>query len=285
MSTGQEYEIFVQNLQQALIDSEDYLRHKNIKIERNKKIEDNFGIVREFDLYWEYELGGIKYKTIIECKDYCSRISVEKIDALIGKIRDIPDLKPIFATKTGYQSGAEQKAKNNKIDLLIVREQKENDWTDKDGNPLLKIINVKVEAQLPVRITAFHPIIDGKWVQENTGIDISKPLIVEHLSNEIFIHDQLKQDHFSVYELENRLREEYRELYGLQNIRYDYNDAYIETPDYKFKLLALNIEFYVQKPLSMPFTIDFSKELLGVIEYLHKDQKTAIFREKIVENW
>lgn len=62
------------------------MAQKNIEIERNKKIKDNYGIVREFDLYWEYELAGVIYKTIIECKDYASRVSIDKIDAFIGKL-------------------------------------------------------------------------------------------------------------------------------------------------------------------------------------------------------
>lgn len=101
-NNGREYEEFVASLQKALFESEQWTELRNIQIEQNKKIKDNFGILREFDLYWEYELAGITYKTVIECKDYASKVSIEKIDALLGKIRDIPDLKPIFATKTGY---------------------------------------------------------------------------------------------------------------------------------------------------------------------------------------
>jgi hypothetical protein len=127
---GKSYEEFVAVLHQALLYSEDIGKHQNIEIQRNKKIVDSFGIKREFDLYWEYELAGITYKTIIECKDYSSTISIEKIDALIGKIRDIPDIKPVFATKKGYQSGARTKAEKNKVDLLIVREQNDSDWYD-----------------------------------------------------------------------------------------------------------------------------------------------------------
>ena len=127
-NNGREYEKFVAALHQALFDSEKWTELKNIKIEQNKKINDNFGIAREFDLYWEYEFAGITYKTVIECKDYASKVSIEKIDALLGKISDIPDLKPIFATKTGYQSGAKKKALSNKVELLIVREQNDSDW-------------------------------------------------------------------------------------------------------------------------------------------------------------
>ena len=98
-NNGRDYEEFVANLQQALLDAENITNQTNIIIELNKKIVDNCGIEREFDLYWEYTFGGLRYKTIIECKDYNSNISLEKIDALIGKTRDIPDLRAVFTTK------------------------------------------------------------------------------------------------------------------------------------------------------------------------------------------
>ncbi|UJF24578.1 restriction endonuclease [Suttonella sp. R2A3] len=138
---GKNYEQFVAQLQQALLDAESITEQKNIKVQLNKKILDSCGIKREFDLYWEYELAGITYKTVIECKDYKSRVSVGRIDELIGKIRDIPDLKAVFATKKGYQSGAEDKAKHNRIDLLVVREQNDSDWQDIDGKPYIKTIH------------------------------------------------------------------------------------------------------------------------------------------------
>ncbi len=214
MSTGKDYEIFVQNIQQALLDSEEYLKQKNILIERNKKIHDNCGNVREFDLYWEYELGGVTYKTIIECKDYASRVSVEKIDALIGKIKDIPDLKPVLATKVGYQMGAESKAKHNKIELLIVREQNDTDWEDKKGNPLIKIINANIVMHLPIRLMEFKPVIDGRWAEENTDFDVSKTFNFTSANNELFIDDKLNGERISLFDLERRLTKEYQGDYG-----------------------------------------------------------------------
>ncbi|HDL7813551.1 TPA: hypothetical protein PXP47_003585 [Yersinia enterocolitica] len=85
MSTWKEYEKFVRDLHQALLHSEVITSVKNAGIEINKKITDNFGVEREFDIYWEYELAGITYKTVIECKDYNSKISIEKIDDLSRK--------------------------------------------------------------------------------------------------------------------------------------------------------------------------------------------------------
>lgn len=204
-NNGRDYEEFVAKLQQALINSEVFLEQKNITIERNKKIIDNCGIEREFDIYWEYELGGMLYKTIIECKDYASSVSVDKIDALIGKIRDIPDIKPVFATKTGYQSGAETKAKQHKIDLLVIREQNNDDWKDDDGNPLVKIIELNIHFLIPAEIKKFQPFIDKDWMEQNTDIDLSKPLHFSAKNNEIFIEDRIKNEIYSLLDLSTKL--------------------------------------------------------------------------------
>jgi|GEM_PF-2206406 hypothetical protein len=40
-NTGKEYEVFVANLQQALLDSEPFMKQKNIAVERNKELIDN----------------------------------------------------------------------------------------------------------------------------------------------------------------------------------------------------------------------------------------------------
>lgn len=108
-NTGKDYEYFVGVIQQSLINAEGISHLKNINIEVNKKLEDRNGILRQFDVYWEFNLGGYDYKSVIECKDYASTVTIEKIDAFIGKTQDIPGLRLIYATKTGYQSGAKKK--------------------------------------------------------------------------------------------------------------------------------------------------------------------------------
>lgn len=284
MSDGKDYEIFVQNLQQALINSEELMKQKNIEVERNKKIKDNYGIIREFDLYWEYELAGVTYKTIIECKDYASRVSIDKIDSLIGKIRDIPDLKPVFATKTGYQSGAEAKAKNNKIDLLIVREQRDDDWDDHEGNPLIKKINVNIKIISPARITNFKPFIDGDWVKKNTHINIDNQLEYLGLNDEIFIEDIQRGETYSLLELATKL-ERTSNGFGEQTYSEAFDDAYLVSNGFKLKLCKYEVDYIISEPINQPIEMDFSKELVGVIEYLNKGSSTAIFKDKIVKDW
>ena len=285
MSDGKDYEQFVKSLQQALLDSEKFSEQKNIEIEINKKILDNFGIEREFDLYWEYELAGVTYKTVIECKDYASRVSIEKIDALIGKIRDIPDLKPVFATKTGYQSGAEAKAKANRMDLLIVRKQRDDDWEDKDGNPLIREVNIEMQILPCPRITNFRPRIDGGWANENTNINTSSQLILSGMNNEIFIEDVVKNETYSLYDLASRLASEANGEYGDLTHSETFKEAYLINNGLRLKMLSYEVDFFIQKPIINPVNIDFSKELVGVIEYLHKGSSTAIFKDRIIKDW
>ncbi len=283
-NNGKNYEEFVQKLQQAIIDSEEYLKQKNIKIEKNKKLQDNRGRDREFDLYWEYELAEVKYKTVIECKDYNSKISIEKIDALVGKIQDFPDLKPIFATKVGYQKGAEEKAKDYKIELLIVREQNDNDWEDKDGTPLIKSILINTHILHSTKIIEFKPMFDKNWIEDNTNFDISKPITFSGMTNEIIIEDKIKNEKYSLYDLEYKLGELSDDTGELSHTQ-EFEDAYISYNNFSLKLRAYSVKYYQSSALKTTNKIDFSKELIGVIEYLNKNTTVAIFKDKIVKDW
>ena len=280
MSNGKDYEIFVQTLQQAFLDSEQLTSQTTIEIERNKRITDTCGIKREFDLYWEYELAGITYKTVIECKDYAVPVSVEKIDALIGKIRDIPDLKPVFATKTGYQSGAEKKARNNKIDLLIVREQRDTDWKDK-----FRELGVQMHFDIPPRITGFHPVVDREWIRRNTNLNPTTPPTISGLNNEIFIEDLVKNETYSLFDLAHRLESIAGNNYGDLSHSESFENAYLIADGLRLKMNSYKVEYVRSETLESSINIDFSKELIGVIEYLSKGSSTAVFRDTIVKNW
>jgi hypothetical protein len=282
--TGKEYEEFVARLQEAIFDSEQYTSQKNILIQKNKKLFDKNGLEREFDIYWEYELGGFTYKTIIECKDYNSTISIEKIDALIGKIKDIPDLKAIFATKLGYQSGARIKASQNNIDLIIVREQNDSDWADEYGNPLIQIVNINGTLYIPARISKFQPLFDGKWIKENTNIDITKPIQLRGLNNEIIIDDIDGKENYSLYELAEKLTSLEDNKPGEYERIKEFSDAYLVFKELRLKLRSYKVSYQIPKPIESNIHIDFSQELLGVIEYLEKGIKKKNFKDGNVQN-
>jgi len=282
-NTGKKYEEFVGNLQQAILDSEEFVKHKNILLEKNKRITDKNDIEREFDLYWEYELGGVTYKTVIECRDYEATISIDHIDGLVGKLLDLPGLKPVFATKKGYQEGALAKAKQHDIDLLIVREQNDTDWADEHGNPLLKGVNITGHFIIPARITNFQPMMDGRWIKENRpDIDITKPFQVKGLNNEIFIDDKDNNEKYSLYDLAEKLTSLEDNKPGNYESTKKFSEAYILYKDTKTKLLSYKVLYCIPEPIESVIDIDYSQELKGVVEYINKGIKKKIFRDGII---
>ena len=282
--TGREYELFVAILQQAILNTEDISKQKNIKVEVRKKILDNCGIEREFDVYWEYELAGLTYRTIIECKDYNSSVSIGDIDGLVGKTEDIPGLKLVFATTIGYQSGAKSKANQNKIELLLVREQNSSDWITRDGKPLIKKVSINIIYEPPTRILKIQPTVDGEWAEKNSQIDVSQPISFGGFCNEIFIEDIANSDNYSLHELAAKLTPLHGETHGDFKIIENYEHAFIVSHDIRLKLNSLEIHYSIDEPIKESIEIDYSNELLGVIEYLQRGRTLSIFKNGIVRS-
>lgn len=282
-NTGKAYEEFVGAIQQSLIAAEGMSHVKNIKVETNKKIIDKNGIARQFDVYWEFDLGGYVYKTVIECKDYASTITVEKIDAFIGKTNDIPGLRLIYATKTGYQSGAKIKAEQHKIDLLIVREADNREWTASDGTPLVKTIQLNIVALSTPNITSFSPFVDASWLesQQDINVDIVNEKFSTTFNNEIFITDEENGSRISLYELANCLVAKIPNIqYGEGSYTEELNNSYLETStgDFKIKIKGYKLEYTYNKPITTTSIIDYSKEILGIVEKYDTGTKQMVFR-------
>ncbi|EIJ2714541.1 restriction endonuclease, partial [Escherichia coli] len=238
-NSGREYEELVRDIQYSLFKAENIPSLKNINIEKNKKIKDRSGIEREFDIYWEFEIGGHTYRSVIECKDYSSPVSIEKIDAFIGKTNDIPGLKLIYATRTGYQSGAKIKAEQHNIQLLVIRDQQEQDWVDEDGTPLLKSIHFRMTAILPPRIVKFNVHVDKEWFySQNEYTESTLPnLFKTEYSNAIFIHNLSKDERYSIHDLSSLLMKKVENMaYGENIYAEKIDNGYIENADSSIKM-------------------------------------------------
>ena len=282
VNTGKEYESFVARLQQAILISESIAAQKNVVVETNKKLLDNSGVERQFDIFWEYQLGGFTYKTVIECKDYDSKVSVDKIDSLVGKIQDLPDLKAVFATKKGYQSGAKSKAEHNSIDLLIVREHNDSDWTAPEGSVRIKKICTEMVLCGPAQILRFDPVVDGEWTRNNTRIDISTPMHIRGQNDEIFIDDLDGGEMYSLYELANRLSPLDGNDYGVFEKVEEFKNAFICFPGARLKMISCKIKYAIPEPLRQEFEVDVAKEIIGVVEYLQEGTKKTVLRNGVV---
>jgi hypothetical protein len=77
---------------------------------------------RQFDVTVRFKFGLHRYLTVIECKDYSSKVSVDKIDAFVTKARDVNANKAVLISSLGFQSGCFPVAERHGIQLLVLSE-------------------------------------------------------------------------------------------------------------------------------------------------------------------
>ena len=274
---GIAYELFVQRVQQALIDAQQLGHYRTINVQHNLKLIDKNGIQRQFDLYWEFELGGHTYRNVIECKDYVNDIPVEKLDALAGKLKGFPELKGIIATRNGYQSGAIQQARANGIDVMIVRdEDPSRDWVDSDGTPLVRSIVLNINCIVPAAVLDVSFTYDKDWAKAR-GL---KEVQYNAPANEIFVNDVSKGERLNLQQIvENYSSQQKYEDHDLHHaVVGDLPDAYLELPSgMKVKLLGYDLSYrpgYILKD-----ELKIEPEVLGVVELINERKKKLILKQ------
>ena len=275
-NNGRDYEAFVANMHRAILASESHHLGSTITIEQNKKCKGNDGLEREFDLYWQYRLGGVMHEVVIECKDYASAVSVDKIDAFVGKLQAFPAMRGVFATKTGYQSGAQTKAAQAGIELILCRQSTDDDWKDANGNPLIRYFGMTLSISTPAWITRFVPTLNGQWIKDNAP-ELEVLGHIEDDNNTIFVDDQAKQERYSLFDMQHRLLQLEQGRTGNYSRTERFADAYLVHQDKRLKLESFEVDYIISPPLEVKQTIDFADQLIGVIEYIRNQSKRLVF--------
>lgn len=93
----------------------------NCKIQHNKIIVTDDGRY-QIDGYVEFEVMGVKYKTLVECKHYKNPIKREQVANLFDKLRAIGAQKGILISTSNFQLGAIQYATTHGIALIQLTE-------------------------------------------------------------------------------------------------------------------------------------------------------------------
>ena len=94
---------------------------ENCLFEHNKIIEVSDGDY-QIDGYIEFNLMGVTYKTLLECKHYKSSITREKVQVLYDKLRACGAQKGILISSSNFQSGAITFATQHGIALVQLTE-------------------------------------------------------------------------------------------------------------------------------------------------------------------
>lgn len=155
-NTGVTYETLTQGFFQAILD-QDAVR--NVRVERNVKLAGQSGTQHQIDVYWSFEVGAIRYQTIVQCKDWNSRVKQEQVLAFSAVLEDIPGQpRGIMVSKHGFQSGAEKVAKAHGISLYRLREADEDYWAGR-----IREIHINMRLVVP-RIQNVVLNFDMNWI-------------------------------------------------------------------------------------------------------------------------
>lgn len=73
-NTGKDYEKLAQNIFQQIINQDTF---KNIEVQQDVTLQGKTG-KHQIDVYWEFSLQGICYRTIIQAKDWKSKVPRRK---------------------------------------------------------------------------------------------------------------------------------------------------------------------------------------------------------------
>ena len=112
----------------------------------------------QIDVYWEFKEAGIKYKTIVQAKDWSSPVNLEKLLVFKAILNDIPGQpRGVIVTRSGYQSGPRDFAEKNGIILYELREPTAKDMADR-----IKIFNIKIDMFTP-HFENIHLKQDEEW--------------------------------------------------------------------------------------------------------------------------
>ncbi len=165
-NTGKDYELIVQKVFQSILNQKFV---KNINVEHDVTLQGK-STTHQIDAYWEFSDGISNYATIVQAKDYNSKVSQDKLLTFKSVIDDLPGHpKGIFVTKTGYQKGAKAYAEANDILLYELRKPNDKDWKG-------YIRNVVIDLTMFVpHISDLKISIDGNWFREHYPNVTSKP--------------------------------------------------------------------------------------------------------------
>lgn len=244
-NTGIEYEGIVQKVFQSILDQKFV---KNIEVKHDVTLQGK-STTHQIDVYWEFSDGISKYATIVQAKDYNSRVSQDKLLTFKAVIDDLPTHpKGIFVTKTGYQKGAKAYAEANNILLYELRKP-----TDKDWEGLIKNININYTIKSP-HIKNFRIDIDGDWFNKNYG---QKTSGIKYHSNtrETFLYNEKKERIMSLHDLIVKLLKNQEKSESSKSIEHVFEQpTYIDCLQdgislLKIKRISFEVSYFIFKDM------------------------------------
>lgn len=162
-NTGKEYEKLTQYIFNQIVNQQQV---NTIDVQHDVILQGK-STSHQIDVYWKFEIGGEEYSTIVQAKDWKTKVPQKEMLAFNDIIRDLPyGTRGIFVSQAGYQKGAIDVAKANGITIYELRPPKSSDW---DG--YIKTIDIQLEIKRPV-YENIEISIDEEWLNEHPEIKL-----------------------------------------------------------------------------------------------------------------
>lgn len=110
------FEEHVQQVYQSLLD----VKGEDVLVARDVTIRGRNGLEHQIDVYYEFELTGLRHRVAIECKNMQRPVDKDRVLAFSAKINDCPGVRGCMIAANGYQSGAKKFADDNGITALTL---------------------------------------------------------------------------------------------------------------------------------------------------------------------
>jgi hypothetical protein len=96
--SGRRYELLVREIFHVLLNQNEV---QNIDVKHNVTLQGK-SATHQIDVYWEFEKGGITYRTVVQAKDWATVVQGELIK-FKGVLDDLPQQpRGVFVTRSGY---------------------------------------------------------------------------------------------------------------------------------------------------------------------------------------
>lgn len=242
-------------------------------------------------------------KILVECKFWKDKVDRPVIDVLAAAIEDLNAAKGVIFTTVGYEDGAIQYAKNKNIDIFIIRNVSNSDWSNPGRNILLylhefngKIHSVSFEGlklvnqfgKVPDQKSLTFDIVFQKDLEPNDKLTLYSYPGLERGNNVTKL----------ITEIRNMILKRWMHEFDLliqpdneiQELAYE-TPVTIDVANYKFKYLKIGEEYLTFDCIKFSFLqsvtqtrIDFdragSKDFVYVVENYITNQKNFITKAK-----
>lgn len=278
-NTGKDYEDLVEEVFRRLLEQDAV---STLKLARNTTIQGK-STHHEIDIYWSFEVGGIKYETIVQAKDEAKKISQGKMLQFREILNDLPNQpRGIFVTRTGYQPGAIQVAKHHGIAVYELRKP-----TDEDLDGRIKEIHITGHFLIPdYQVEALE--FDTSWVKQRIqamGKDLPQEmeLSVEGQPNELIITDQNGSRISTLHDLIEGYRQSGFEAMPETTINHHFTiPSFIETthPDFPVAKLTTAIFSLSTAKTTTEFNISVTDLVSFILKETITNQRHFISKDK-----